>query len=170
MAKKFTASSKALKPDSKYNSKLVCKFINCMMWGGKKSAAQDVFYGAMDIVAEKIKDVPPLEIFETAINNVKPTLEVRSKRVGGASYQVPMQVNPKRQQSLAFRWILAVRPWQEGQAHERAAGRRADGCLQQEGRRHDDAGKRAPHGRGQQGVCPLRLVELAGVILPRSLW
>lgn len=107
MAKKFTASSEVLRPDSKFNSKLVSKFINCMMWGGKKSAAQDVFYGAMDIVVEKIKEVPPLEIFETAINNVKPSLEVRSKRVGGASYQVPMQVNPKRQQSLAFRWILA---------------------------------------------------------------
>jgi small subunit ribosomal protein S7 len=106
MAKKFTASSQALRPDSKYNSKLVTKFINCMMWDGKKSAAQDVFYAAMAIVAEKIKDVPPLEIFEIAINHVKPSLEVRSKRVGGASYQVPMQVNPKRQQSLAFRWIL----------------------------------------------------------------
>ena len=107
MAKKVTASSDVLKPDSKFNSRLISKFINCMMWGGKKSAAQDVFYSAMEIVTEKIKEIPPLEIFETAINNVKPTLEVRSKRVGGASYQVPMQVSPKRQQSLAFRWILA---------------------------------------------------------------
>ncbi len=107
MAKKFTASSQVLRPDSKYNSKLVTKFINCMMWGGKKSAAQGVFYGAMDIIAAKIKDVPTLEVFEVAIANVKPSLEVRSKRVGGASYQVPMQVNPKRQQSLAFRWVLA---------------------------------------------------------------
>jgi small subunit ribosomal protein S7 len=106
MAKKFTASTEQLGPDAKFNSKLVSKFINCMMWAGKKSNAQNVFYDAMDIVASKIKDVPPLEIFETAINNVKPMLEVRSKRVGGASYQVPMQVNPKRQQSLAFRWIL----------------------------------------------------------------
>ncbi len=106
MAKKFTVSAQGLKPDSKYNSKLVSKFINCMMWAGKKSAAQDVFYSAMAIVSDKIKDVTPLEIFETAINNVKPSLEVRSKRVGGASYQVPMQVNPRRQQSLAFRWIL----------------------------------------------------------------
>ncbi len=107
MAKKFTASNEQLKPDSRYNSRLVTKFINCMMWDGKKSTAQDVFYGAMDIVAGKVKDVPPLEIFEAAINHVKPVLEVRSKRVGGASYQVPMQVNPRRQQSLAFRWILA---------------------------------------------------------------
>jgi small subunit ribosomal protein S7 len=106
MAKKFTASTKQLSRDPKFNSKLVSKFINCMMWAGKKSNAQSVFYDAMEIVASKVKDVPPLEIFETAINNVKPLLEVSSKRVGGASYQVPMQVNPKRQQSLAFRWIL----------------------------------------------------------------
>jgi small subunit ribosomal protein S7 len=107
MAKKFTASSTQLKPDPKYSSKLVSKFVNCMMLDGKKNTAQVIFYDAMDIVSGKIKDVPPLEIFETAINNVKPLLEVRSKRVGGASYQVPMQVNPRRQQSLAFRWILA---------------------------------------------------------------
>jgi small subunit ribosomal protein S7 len=106
MAKKFTASTEQLSPDAKFNSKLVSKFINCMMWEGKKSTAQHVFYDAMGIVASKVKDVPPLEVFETAINNVKPLLEVRSKRVGGASYQVPMQVNPRRQQSLAFRWIL----------------------------------------------------------------
>ncbi len=107
MAKKFTASSVQLKPDPKFNSKLVSKFVNCMMWDGKKSTAQQIFYDAMEIVSGKLKDVPPVEIFETAINNVKPLLEVRSKRVGGASYQVPMQVNPRRQQSLAFRWILA---------------------------------------------------------------
>jgi small subunit ribosomal protein S7 len=106
MAKKFTASSETLKPDPKYGSKLASKFINCMMWEGKKSTAQQTFYDAMAIVSDKIKDVPPLEIFENAINNVKPALEVRSKRVGGASYQVPMQVSPRRQQSLAFRWIL----------------------------------------------------------------
>jgi small subunit ribosomal protein S7 len=107
MAKRFTASTTQLKPDPKFSSKLVSKFVNCMMLDGKKNTSQAIFYDAMDIVSGKIKDVPPLEIFETAINNVKPLLEVRSKRVGGASYQVPMQVNPKRQQSLAFRWILA---------------------------------------------------------------
>ncbi len=106
MAKKFTASEKQLKPDHVYNSKLVSKFINCLMEQGKKSIAQKVFYDAMDVVSEKIKDTAPLEVFEKAINNVKPMIEVRSKRVGGASYQVPMQVNAKRQQSLAFRWIL----------------------------------------------------------------
>ncbi len=107
MAKKFTASSSQLRPDAVYNSKIVGKFINCLMHDGKKSIANKVFYDAMDIIKGRIKDVEPLEVFETAINNVKPMLEVRSKRVGGASYQVPMQVRPKRQQSLAFRWILA---------------------------------------------------------------
>ena len=106
MAKKPTASKQQLKPDSKYNSRLVAKFTNCLMWEGKKSVAQRVFYDAMDIISKKVKDVEPLDVFETAINNVKPLLEVRSKRIGGASYQVPMQVNTKRQQSLAFRWII----------------------------------------------------------------
>ncbi|MHC4425777.1 MAG: 30S ribosomal protein S7 [Planctomycetota bacterium] len=107
MAKKFTASSQQLEPDAKYNSRLVSKFINCLMLDGKKSTAQRVFNDAMDIMAEKVKDAGALEVFEKAINNAKPLIEVRSKRVGGASYQVPMQVNSKRQQSLAFRWILA---------------------------------------------------------------
>jgi small subunit ribosomal protein S7 len=104
--KSFTASSQQLKPDPAYNSKLVSKFVNCMMWDGKKSVAQRIFYDSMEIISKKIKDTEPLEVFETAVNNVKPLIEVRSKRVGGASYQVPMQVSPKRQQSLAFRWIL----------------------------------------------------------------
>jgi len=106
MAKKFTASNQLLKPDPKFNNKLVSKFINRLMWDGKKSTAQRVFYDAMEIMDKNIPDAGPLEIFEKAINNAKPLIEVRSKRVGGASYQVPMQVNAKRQQSLAFRWIL----------------------------------------------------------------
>ena len=114
MAKKFTASSSQLRPDAVYNSKIVGKFINCLMLDGKKSVANKVFYDAMDIIKGRIKDVEPLEVFETAINNVKPQLEVRSKRVGGASYQVPMQVRPKRQQSLAFRWILAASRGKKG--------------------------------------------------------
>ncbi len=114
MSKKFTASSWQLKPDAKYNSKLVAKFVNCLMLGGKKSVACKVFYDAMDIIASRIKDTPPLEVFEQAVANVKPMLEVRSKRVGGASYQVPMQVRPKRQQSLGFRWILAAARGKKG--------------------------------------------------------
>ncbi|RMF86198.1 MAG: 30S ribosomal protein S7 [Planctomycetota bacterium] len=106
--KRFTASAEQLKPDPRYNSVLIAKFVNCMMWDGKKSVAYRVFYDAMDIIAKKIKDVPPNEVFETAIENVKPAIEVRSRRVGGANYQVPMQVNQKRRQSLAIRWVLAA--------------------------------------------------------------
>ena len=134
MAKKFTASAKQLKPDSKFNSKLVSKFINSMMWEGKKSTSAKIFYDALDIVAQRIKDVSPLEVFETAVNNVKPHLEVRSKRVGGASYQVPMPVNPKRQQSLAFRWILASARSKKGKAmYERLAAELIDAYNKQGG-------------------------------------
>jgi small subunit ribosomal protein S7 len=76
------------------------------MWDGKKTVARKIMYEAMDTIGKKLKDVPPLEVFENAVNNVKPYVEVRSKRVGGANYQVPMQVNKRRQQSLAFRWII----------------------------------------------------------------
>jgi small subunit ribosomal protein S7 len=116
MARKPTASRSQLKPDSRYGSRLVSSFINCMMWDGKKSVSQKVFYDAMDIVAKKAKDTEPLEVFERAVNNVKPLLEVRSKRVGGASYQVPMQVSSKRQESLAFRWILQAARAKSGAA------------------------------------------------------
>ncbi len=104
--KKFTASESSLKPDSRYNSRLVSKFINCLMWQGKKTVAMTIVYDAMDTLGKKIEGEPPLKIFEEAINNVKPYVEVRSKRVGGANYQVPMQVNKRRQQSLAIRWVL----------------------------------------------------------------
>jgi small subunit ribosomal protein S7 len=108
--KKFTAAAEQLQPDPRYNSKLVAKFVNCIMWDGKKSVAYRIFYDAMDIIAKKIKDAPPQEVFEQAIENVKPLIEVRSKRVGGANYQVPMQVSKKRQLSLAIRWIrIAIR-------------------------------------------------------------
>ncbi len=131
--KKFTASEDILKPDPRYNSKLVSKFINCLMWGGKKSVAQGIFYDAMDIVVKKMKDVQPLELFETAIGNVKPYVEVRSRRVGGANYQVPMQVNKRRQQSLAFRWVIGAcressgRPMCERLAEELMAAYKKEG-------------------------------------------
>jgi small subunit ribosomal protein S7 len=103
--KRFTQSANQLKPDTRYDSVLVSKFINCLMWDGRKSTATRVFYDAMDIIAKKVKDLPPIEVFGEAVNNCKPNVEVRSKRVGGSNYQVPMPVNRKRQLSLAIRWI-----------------------------------------------------------------
>lgn len=107
---RITASRTQLKPDPRYDSALASKFINCLMHDGKKSVAQRVFYDALDVIAKKIPDQSPIDVFTQAVENVKPHIEVRSKRVGGAAYQVPMQVSKGRQQSLAFRWILlAVR-------------------------------------------------------------
>ncbi len=120
---RITASRKMLTGDPKYGSLLASKFINCMMWDGKKSNAQRVFYGALDIIHEKLKDAEPIEVFTQAVENVKPNIEVRSKRVGGASYQVPMQVNRIRQQSLAIRWILGSCREKKGRSmHEKLAG------------------------------------------------
>ena len=91
--------------DPVYASDLVDKFICSMMWEGKKSTAQRVFYGAMDQIAKKTND-EALKIFKKAVENVKPLLEVKTRRVGGANYQVPVEVNPFRRQSLAIRWLL----------------------------------------------------------------
>ncbi|MBW3542132.1 MAG: 30S ribosomal protein S7 [Planctomycetes bacterium] len=110
MTRGFTASAAQLQPDSRFESKLASKFVNCLMHDGKKSVAQRVFYDAMDIIAERVKDEEPINVFTRAVDNVKPAIEVRSKRVGGATYQVPTPVNYRRQQALAIRWILeAVR-------------------------------------------------------------
>ncbi|MEX0793755.1 MAG: 30S ribosomal protein S7 [Pirellulaceae bacterium] len=107
---RITASRSTLKPDPRHRSLLASKFINCLMDDGKKSIAQGVFYDALDELKRRLPDVEPIEVFNQALENVKPHIEVRSKRVGGAAYQVPMQVNRIRQQSLAIRWILlAVR-------------------------------------------------------------
>src|SRR5690606_35126621 len=118
----ITASRKQLKPDPRYNSVLASKFINYLMVDGKKSVAQKVFYDALDVVQEKIADVSPIEVFTQAVENVKPSIEVRSKRVGGAAYQVPMQVNRIRQQSLAIRWImLAIKDKKGRPTHQKLA-------------------------------------------------
>ncbi len=113
---RFTASKKTLVPDAKYGSVLASKFINCLMWDGKKSTASTVFYGALDIIKDKLSGTEPIEVFTQAVENVRPSIEVRSKRVGGAAYQVPMQVNRNRQQSLAIRWILIAVREKKGRA------------------------------------------------------
>ena len=113
---RITASRKQLKPDPIYGSLLASKFVNCLMRDGKKSTAQQVFYGAMDIIKERLPAEEPIAVFQQALDNVKPSIEVRSKRVGGAAYQVPMQVNRTRQQSLAIRWVLIAIREKKGRA------------------------------------------------------
>ena len=107
MAKR-TASAETLKPDPVYGSELASKFINCLMWQGKKPTAQRIFYHALEQIKKRMHDADPIEVFTQAVEHVKPTVEVRSKRVGGATYQVPMQVNKTRQQSLSIRWIIGA--------------------------------------------------------------
>ncbi len=107
MAGRITRAEEQLRPDPRYGDKVLSRFINCVMLDGKKAVAQRVVYDAMDEIEKRTKGEPTgIEVFRKAIDNVKPNVEVRSKRVGGANYQVPMPVNKRRQQSLAFRWIL----------------------------------------------------------------
>jgi len=115
------------KPDVKYGSVLLSKFINLMMYDGKRSTAERMVYKALSVIQQKLGDVKPLEVFETAINNVKPLVEVKSKRVGGATYQVPVEVSPKRQLSLAVRWIRAAARGRKGRPmHQRLAAELID--------------------------------------------
>ncbi len=93
------------KPDARFGNVMLSKFINILMVGGKKSVAERIVYDALKVIGQKLKDSAPVEVFETAINNVKPLVEVKSRRVGGATYQVPVEVSARRQISLGMRWI-----------------------------------------------------------------
>ncbi len=122
MSRKGSKSKRKLLPDPKYNDKLIAKFINKVMLGGKKSLAERIVYGSLDSVQEKLKD-DPLKIFKQALENIKPVVEVRSRRVGGATYQVPMEVRSERRVSLGLRWlVLYARERSESTMAKRLAG------------------------------------------------
>ncbi len=106
MPRNYKSTAALLKPDPKFGTMLATKIINKIMLDGKKSTAQSVFYEALDLASKKLPEVEPVEIFTQAIENAKPMVEVRSKRVGGANYQVPREVKKNRQQSLAIRWVI----------------------------------------------------------------
>jgi small subunit ribosomal protein S7 len=105
MPRRRRAEVREIQPDSVYGSTLAEKFINSMMWEGKKTASQNIFYGAMNLIQERTND-EPLKLFKKAVENCKPLLEVKTRRVGGANYQVPIEVPQNRRTSLAIRWIL----------------------------------------------------------------
>ena len=107
MSRKNRAPVKIFYPDSKYGSQALAKFINFVMYDGKKSVAEKIIYTALDQIKKKTKE-DPIKIFNDAVNNIRPNLEVRSRRVGGATYQVPVEVKTKRSQTLALRWLLAA--------------------------------------------------------------
>ena len=126
MPRRRVAERRAVLPDPVYNSALVTKFINGIMWGGKRSIAERTFYDALAQVGEKAGD-EPLKVFKRAIENVRPTVEVKSRRVGGSTYQVPVEVHQERRGALAIRWIVAyARGRGEKTMTERLAGELLD--------------------------------------------
>ena len=134
MPRKYKSTEVVLEPDPRYGSLLIAKFVNCVMQSGLKATAQKQVYAALDILQERNPGEDVVKMFTDAVNNVRPQVEVRSKRVGGATYQVPVEVATKRAQSLAFRWILEVgrksrrgRPFAMSLADELHAATRREG-------------------------------------------
>ena len=105
MSRRHSAEKRQVLPDAKYGDPVLSKFMNVLMYDGKKSAAEDIVYGALELIEKKAK-ADPVKLFRDALDNVKPAIEVRSRRVGGATYQVPVEVRPDRRQALAIRWII----------------------------------------------------------------
>ena len=127
MSRRRRAEKREVLPDPKFGDLIVTKFMNSIMYEGKKAVAEGIVYGAMDILADKRKDAEPLETFHTALDNVSPSVEVRSRRVGGATYQVPVEVRPERRRALAIRWLVtAARNRGENTMTEKLAGELLD--------------------------------------------
>ena len=126
MSRRHRAEKREVLPDAKYGDKVLTKFMNNLMYDGKKSVAERIVYGALDRVETKLKR-SPIEVFTEALDNVKPAVEVRSRRVGGATYQVPVEVRPERREALAIRWLIdAARKRNEHTMEERLAGELVD--------------------------------------------
>ncbi len=118
MGRKKGAKKRPVEVDVKYHSPLVAKFINRVMLDGKKSKAQTIVYGAFNIIEQKIKEEPPLEIFKKALKNVQPKLEIKARRIGGATYQIPIEVRPERSIALGMRWMISYARERKGKAME----------------------------------------------------
>ena len=138
MPKRPTSSEEQLRPDPRYGSKQLARFINCIMRDGKKSAAQRVMYDALAEIERRTGGDPDaLTVFETALDNVRPDVEVRSRRVGGANYQVPMPVRGKRAQSLAFRWIIQAARSDSGKPMYLRMAKELSDAYHREGKAYD---------------------------------
>ena len=126
MSRRHRAEKREILPDPKFNDLVLSKFMNAIMLDGKKSAAENIVYGALDLVENKAK-TEPVDVFHEALKNIKPSVEVRSRRVGGATYQVPVEVRTERSQALAIRWlVIASRGRNENTMRERLAGELLD--------------------------------------------
>ena len=158
MPRRREVPKRDLLPDPLYNSTLVTKFISTVMSDGKRSTAERILYGSLNIVKEKTGD-DPMKVFKKAIDNSKPSLEVKSRRVGGSNYQVPIEVNPNRRLSLSIRWIVGyARVARRRQDDGREARERAARREQPAWRRGQEARRHASYGGSEQGVRALSLV------------
>jgi small subunit ribosomal protein S7 len=127
MSRRRKAETRKVLPDPKFGDLVVTKFMNYVMYEGKKAVAESIMYGAFDIIEAKRRDIGPLEAFHAALDNVAPSVEVRSRRVGGATYQVPVEVRPERRRALAIRWLVgAARSRGENTMTEKLAGELLD--------------------------------------------
>jgi small subunit ribosomal protein S7 len=126
MPRKGFVEHRQVPMDAIYSSELVAKFVNCLMWDGKKSTSETIFYSAMERIQERTKE-DPLRVFKKAVENTKPMMEVKTRRVGGANYQIPIEVNPDRRASLSIRWLISfARRRGEKSMSERLAGELLD--------------------------------------------
>ncbi len=144
------AEKRQITPDVRYNSELVTRLITALMHCGKKAVAQSIVYGAFEIIKEKRKDQDPLEVFLQALENAKPRLEVKSRRVGGATYQVPVEVSPERQVAMGLRWIRDYAKGRKGQSMTQALASELLDCFDNTGnvvKKRDDTHKMAAANR-----------------------
>ena len=145
MTRKGYKKHKANEPDPKFRNSSVTSFVNRMMLGGKKSVATSILYRSLDLVETRMKK-PGIEVFEQALRNASPMLEVRPRRVGGATYQVPMEIRGDRRSALAMRWLIQAARSRPGQVHGRAPGERVDGRRAGHRRHHQAQGRVAQDG------------------------
>jgi small subunit ribosomal protein S7 len=150
MSRRRRAERRSVVPDAKYNSPLVARLVNTVMYGGKKSLAQRIVYGALDVIAEKNPGASPLEVLQRAIDNAKPRIETKARRVGGATYQVPVELPADRQTSLAMRWIVGFADDRKGIPMTQALAGEVMEAYQGQGnaiRKRDDVHKMAQANR-----------------------
>lgn len=146
MSRRHRAQKRTIEPDPVYGSLVLAKFINKVMFCGKKSTARNLVYGALEKLAKRVQSESPLEAFEAALENAKPTLEVKSRRVGGATYQVPMEIAPDRRVSLAMKWIITYSRSKVGKSMEEGLAQELTDCFKSQGstiKKKDDTHKMA---------------------------
>lgn len=146
MSRRRRAVKRTIEPDPVYNSLVLAKFINKMMLDGKKSTARKIIYNALDLFAKKVKAEDPLAAFEQALENAKPTLEVKSRRIGGATYQVPVEIPPDRRASMAMKWIIQYAQDKVGRSMEEGLSQELADAYNNQGsaiKKKDDVHKMA---------------------------